>query len=73
MLRAMTRSRLIQVWFATILLVLVAGMALGVTMTTGTAAILLALSLIPPAILLVLWPVQPMTAAEVLYGRDQRG
>jgi hypothetical protein len=65
---------LIQVWFATILLVLVAGMALGVTMTTGTAAILLALSLIPPAILLVLWPgVQPMTAAEVLYGRDQRG
>ena len=73
MLRNMTRPRLIQVWFATISLIVVAAVALGVTVTLGTAAMLLPLSLVPPAILLVLWPgVQPRTAADVLYGRDQR-
>lgn len=69
----MTRSRLIRVWFATISLVVVAAVALGVTVTIGTAAVLLALSLVPPVIVLVLWPgVQPMTAADVLYGSDPR-
>jgi hypothetical protein len=69
----MTRSRLIQVWFATISLVIVAAVALGVTVTIGTAAVLLALSLVPPVIVLVLWPgVQPTTAADVLYGPDRR-
>ena len=70
----MTRSRLIQVWFATLAVVVVAALALGVTVTFGTAAILLGLSLVPPAIVLVLWPgVQPSTAADVLYGRDRLG
>jgi hypothetical protein len=73
-MRGITRSRLIQGWFATISLVVVAAVALGVTVTIGTAVILLALSLVPPAILLVLWPsVQPITAADVLYGRDRLG
>lgn len=71
--RDMTRLRLIQVWFATMSLVVVASVALGATVTVGTAAVLLALSLVPPAIVLVLWPgVQPITA-DVLYGRDRRG
>jgi 4-hydroxybenzoate polyprenyltransferase len=74
MLRAMTRSRLIQVWFATILVVVLAAVALGVTVTLGTGVLLFALSLVPPAIALLLWPrIQPMTAADVLYDRDQRG
>lgn len=72
-LREMTRSKLIQFWFATMSLVVAAAVALGVTVTIGTAAILVALSLVPPAIVLALWPgVQPMTAADVLYGRDRR-
>ena len=72
-LREMTRSRLIQLWFATMSLVVAAAVALGVTVTIGTAAILVVLSLVPPAIVLALWPgVQPMTAADVLYGRDRR-
>ena len=73
-MRDMTRARLIQLWCATISLVVVAAVALGVTTTFGTAAVLLALSMVPPAIVLVLWPgIQPMTAAEVLYSRDPRG
>ena len=68
--REMTRSRLIQVWFATMSLVVAAAVALGVTVTIAT---LVALSLVPATIVLALWPrVQPMTAADVLYGRDRR-
>jgi hypothetical protein len=73
MLKDMTRSRLIQVWFAGVALVVVAGVAFGAAVTVGTGAMLLALSLVPPAIVLLLWPrVQPLTAADVLHGRDRR-
>jgi hypothetical protein len=73
MLKDMTRSRLIQVWFAAIALVVVAGVAFGAAVTVSTGAMLLALSLVPPAIVLLLWPgVQPLTAAEVLHSRDRR-
>jgi hypothetical protein len=64
---------LIQVWFAAVALVVVAGVAFGAAVTVSTGAMLLALSLVPPAIVLLLWPgVQPLTAAEVLHGRDRR-
>jgi hypothetical protein len=67
MLKGLTRSKLIQIWFATVTLVAVAGLALGVTVTAWTGATALALCLVPPAITLILWPgVQPPTAAEVL-------
>ena len=73
MLRNMTRSRVIQVWFAAVALVVVGDVAFGAAVTVGTGAMLFALSLIPPAIVLLLWPgAQPITAADVLYGRDQR-
>ena len=51
-----TRSKVIQVWFAAVLLVAVAGFALGFTVTMGTAALLLAMCLVPPAVVLMLWP-----------------
>jgi hypothetical protein len=71
MLRNMTRARLIRVWFAAVALVIVTSVALGATMTVGTGAILLALCLVPPTIVLLLWPgVQPPTAAEVIRGID---
>ena len=74
MVNNMTRSKWIQLWFATISLVVVAAVALGLTVTIGTALILIGLSLVAPAILLVLWPgVQAWTAADVLYGRDRLG
>jgi hypothetical protein len=54
-------------------LVIVAGVALGATVTVGTGVILLALCLVPPIIVLLLWPgIQPPTAAEVLRGIDSR-
>jgi nucleoside permease NupC len=73
MLNDMTRSKLIQVWFVAVALVAVACVAVGASMTVGTAALLLALCLVPPAIVLMLWPsVQPRTVAEVLRESDRR-
>ena len=72
MIKTVTRSRVIFVWFAAIALVVAASLASGVEMTIGTGGLLLALSLVPPAIVLVLWPrEEPMTAAEVLRGADR--
>jgi hypothetical protein len=73
MLKDITRSRLIQVWFVAILLVAVAGMAFGMSMTVSTAAMLLAMSLVPPAVVLLLWPgVQSPTVGDVLRDTDRR-
>jgi hypothetical protein len=73
MLNNLTRSRLIQVWFTAVALVAVAGIALGASMTFGTIALLLALCLVPPVIVLMLWPgVQPPTVGDVLRGTDRR-
>jgi len=72
MLKDMTRSRLIQVWFAAVTLVVVAGVALGAAVTIGTGAMLLALCLAPPAIILMLSPgVQAPTIAEVLHDAER--
>jgi len=72
MLRTMTRSRLIQVWFTAVALIVVASVALGLTVTIGTGVMLAALSLVPPAIVLLLWPeVQPRSASDVLHDRNR--
>jgi hypothetical protein len=54
--KEMTRSRVIQMWFAAIVLIAVAAVALGATVTIGTGVLLAAMSLVPPAIVLMLWP-----------------
>jgi hypothetical protein len=73
MLKDMTRSRVIQMWFVAIALVAAAAVALGVSVTVGTGVMLLALCLVPPGIVLVLWPgVLPGTVAEMLRDADRR-
>jgi hypothetical protein len=72
MMNDMTRSRLIQVWFAAMALVVVASIALGAAVTVGTGAMLLALGLVPPAVILLLWPDVPtLTIAEVLHDAER--
>ncbi len=73
MLENVTRSTLIQAWFAAVVLVAVIVIALGTEVTVGTAGLLLALSLVPPAIVLMLWPgPEARTAAEVLRDPERR-
>jgi hypothetical protein len=70
---AMTRSRLVQVWFAAMALVILAAFVLGVRVTLSTGAVVLALSLAVPAMLLKLWPgSQPKTIGDVLRDSDGR-
>jgi hypothetical protein len=72
MMKDMTRSRLIQVWFAAMTLVVVASIALGAAVTIGTGAVLLALCLAPPLMILMLWPGRPTpTIAEVLHDAER--
>ena len=74
MLKALTRSKPVQVWFATVLLVVVAGEAFGASVSVATGLMLFALSLVLLAIVLFLLPKgRSNTAADVLYGTDRRG
>jgi hypothetical protein len=69
----MTRTRLIQMWFALVVFVVVAAVAFGAAVTISTAAILSVLALAPALLVLLLWPgVQPPTASEVIHGTDRR-
>ena len=73
MLKHMTRAKVIQVWFAAVALLVVAAVALGAQATVGTGGMLLALSLVPPLVVFLLWPEpRSVTAGHVLRGTDRR-
>jgi len=73
MLKDMTRSKLIHISFVAVILIVVAALAMGATMTIGTAALLAAACLVLSAIAFMLWPgVEPPTAGEVLRSDDRR-
>ena len=73
MLGDMTRTQVIQVWFAAVALVVFATMAFGAEVKVGTGGLLLTLSLVPPLIVFLLWPAaQALTAADVVRGTDRR-
>jgi hypothetical protein len=60
-------------WFAVIVLVAAVVVAFGPAVTLGTAAMLFAVSLVPPAIVFALWPeMHSPTASDVLHGTDRR-
>jgi hypothetical protein len=62
-----------QIWFAAVVLIVVAGIAFGASVTVGTGAVLLALCLVPGAIIWMLWPgAQSPTVGDVLRGTDRR-
>ena len=63
----MTRTKVIQTWFAAVLLLAVAALVLGPSMTIGTAALLLAMCLVPPVVVFMLWPSEKAaTLAETI-------
>jgi hypothetical protein len=59
-------------WFALVVLAVVAAVALGAAVTVSTAVMLSALALAPALLVLGLWPrAQPPTASEVIHGTDR--
>ena len=74
MLKHMTRSKLIVSSFSAVALVVVSMIAFGVAVTIGTGALLLAMCLVPPLLVVMLWPIGgPPTIAEVLHSVQGRG
>ncbi len=73
MLTHMTRSKVIVIWFSAVALAVAAVLAFGVAMTIGTASLLLAMCLVPPLLVVMLWPTGgPPTIAEVLHDAQER-
>jgi len=68
----MTRTRLIQLWFAVVGVTVLIALTIGASLTVSNAAVLAALCLTPPAIVMLLWRAQPQTVAEVLHDADRR-
>ncbi|HKT79836.1 MAG TPA: hypothetical protein VJP86_06420 [Vicinamibacterales bacterium] len=68
MLKDTTRSNVIAIWFSAAALVIVSMMAFGVAVTMDTGAFLVAMSLVPPLLVVMLWPISgpPMIAEELL-------
>ena len=72
MLKRMTRSRAIQLWFVSVTLIAAAALAFGVALTLSTWSLILAMCLVPPAMLYKLWPdAAARTTAEVIYDAEQ--
>jgi hypothetical protein len=69
----MARTRVLQVWFAAVALIVVGAAAVGAEVSVGTGGMLLTLSLVPPLLVFLLWPVaQSLTAADAIRGTDRR-
>ena len=68
MVKKMSRTRLVGFWFAAVAVIIAWVVATGVNIAIGTAALLLTMCLVPPAIMLLVWRgAPPPTVAELLY------
>ena len=74
MVKGITRNRLVGLWFAAVAVIIATVIVTGVHVGVATTALLLALSLVPPGIILALWPAgPPPTIGEILYATNTRG
>lgn len=68
MLKNISRVHLIGYWFAAVVIIGAGAIASGVTVAIGTATLLLAMCLVPPAVLLLVWRgAPPSTVGELLH------
>jgi hypothetical protein len=73
MLKHMTRAKVLQIWFGAAALIIAASIAFGAALTVGTGPMLVAFCLVPPVIILMLWPgAERPTVAEVLHQAEHR-
>ena len=68
MLKEMSRTRLVGFWFAAAAVIIAWVVTAGVNVAVGTAALLLTMCLVAPAIMLLIWRgAPPPTVGELLY------
>ena len=71
MLKEMTRARVIQSWIVSVVLIAAAALAFGVALTLSTWSLILAMCLVPPAMLYKLWPdTAARSTVEVIYDTE---
>jgi 4-hydroxybenzoate polyprenyltransferase len=72
MLKRMSPSKMIQIWFVSVASIAAAALAFGVALTLASWSMILAICLVPPTMLYKLWPDNDArTTAEVIYDADQ--
>ena len=65
------RTRLAVLWVAAVIVIAACSVAYGIAFTANTAVVWLMAVLIPPAIMLLVWPgAPPVTIAELLHAVD---
>ena len=65
----LTRARALQLWFLLVGVVAALWAAFGPAIDAGTVILILGLSVVPPGMMMLLWPgVQPPTAGEIIRG-----
>ena len=68
MLKEMSRTRLVGFWFAAVAVIIAWVVTAGVNVAVSTAALLLTMCLVAPAIMLLIWRGAPPPAiGELLY------
>ena len=68
MLKTVSRTRLVGLWFAVVAVLIAWVVATGVNIAISTAALLLTMCLVPPAIMLLVFRgAPPPTVGELLY------
>ena len=73
MLKKLSRVRLVGFWFVAVAIVIACVVATGVNLAASTAALLLAMCLAPPAIMLLVWRgAPPPTIGELLYSVNKQ-
>ena len=71
MLKGLSRNRLVGFWFAAVAVIIASVVAMGVNVAVSTTVLLLAMSLVPPAIMWLVWRgAPPPTAREILYSAN---
>ena len=72
MLKGISRTRLMGFWFAAVAIMIASAVATGVNIPINTAALLLTVCLVPPAVVLLVWRgAPPPTVGEILYSVNQ--
>ena len=68
MLKHISRAHVIGTWLVAVTVAIVGAVAGGVAINTGNIALWLVAGLVPPVVMLRLWPEAPAaTVADVLY------
>ena len=71
MLTNISRATLAGAWFASVIVLFACGVVLGAEATTGASELWLVAGLVPPAVILLVWP-PAVTVADLVPALDER-